>query len=88
MAASFILHIFRKEVNTMAAPGVSTLGVLLGYSATVSETKPSSFTLLHRINEIGEISLEVEQIDASALEDYVAKYVEGRADTGKQLLAA
>lgn len=66
----------------MAAPGISTLGVLLGYSATPSTTKPTAFTLLHRINAIGGISISPEQIDASALEDLVSRYVEGRSDTG------
>lgn len=63
-------------------PGVSTLGVKFGYNATASATKPESFTLLNRINAIGGISIEPEQIDASALEDYVTRYVAGRADTG------
>jgi len=52
----------------MALPGVSTLGVLFGYGAA-GATKPNAFTLLTRINSIGGIALETEQIDASALED-------------------
>ena len=35
-----------------------------------------------RINAIGGIALETEQIDASALEDMVTRYVAGRADSG------
>lgn len=66
----------------MAAAGVSTLGILFGYSAGTYDTKPSSFTLLTRINAIGGIALETEQIDASALEDLVTRYVAGRADSG------
>ena len=67
----------------MAAPGISTLGILFGYAAeTTAGEKPSSFTLLTRINQIGGVSLDTEQIDASALEDVVSKYVAGRADTG------
>lgn len=63
--------------------GLSTLGVGLGYGVeTVAGTKPSSFTQLDRINNIGGIAMSVEQIDASALEDYQTKYVAGRADTG------
>lgn len=51
----------------MAAPGVSTLGILLGWN--IGTSMPSSFTKMTRINAIGGISLETEQIDASALED-------------------
>lgn len=65
----------------MATAGISTLGVLFGWAA-YSETTPTSFTLLSRINSIGEISLETEQIDASSLEDMVSRYVAGRQDTG------
>ena len=63
--------------------GLSTLGILLGYGVeTVAGTKPASFTQLNRINNIGGISMDVEQIDASALEDTQTKYIAGRADTG------
>ena len=41
--------------------------IKLGYG--IGSSMPSSFTLLTRINAIGGISLETEQIDASALED-------------------
>ena len=63
--------------------GLSTLGVGLGYGVeSTAGNKPSSFTQLDRINNIGGIAMSVEQIDASALEDYQTKYVAGRADTG------
>lgn len=63
--------------------GVSTLGIKFGYGAeTVKGTKPASFTWLERCNSIGGISLSTEQIDASALEDDISKYVSGRQDTG------
>lgn len=63
--------------------GLSTLGVLFGYAAeTTAGTKPTTFTLLDRVNSIGGITLDVEQIDASALEDEISKYVAGRQDTG------
>ena len=63
--------------------GLSTLGVCLGYGVeTTANTKPSSFTQLERINNIGGISMETEQIDSSALEDLVTKYIAGRQDTG------
>ena len=63
--------------------GVSTLGITfaVGTEGTAG-TKPESFTLLHRINAIGGITIENEQIDSSALEDLVTRYVQGRGDTG------
>lgn len=63
--------------------GVSTLGVRLGYAAetTVGE-KPTAFIWLERCNSIGGIALETEQIDASALEDEISRFVAGRMDTG------
>lgn len=67
-------------VNT---PGISTLGIKFGYAAeTTAGTKPAAFTWLERCNSIGGITLDTEQIDASALEDSVSKYVSGRQDTG------
>lgn len=63
--------------------GISTLGITFGYGVeTTAGTKPTEFTQLHRINSIGGITIENEQIDASALEDFVNRYVRGRADTG------
>lgn len=63
--------------------GISTLGITFGYGVETTEgEKPSTFTRLHRINSIGGITIENEQIDASAIEDFVSKYVRGRADTG------
>ena len=63
--------------------GLSTLGVKFGYAVeTVAGQKPLSFTQLERCNSIAGISLSAEQIDASALEDYVSRYVAGRQDTG------
>ena len=63
--------------------GVSTLGITFGYGAeTTAGTKPTTFTKLNRINAIGGITIENEQIDASAIEDLVSRYVQGRADTG------
>lgn len=67
----------------MAVAGVSTLGITFGYGVETTEgTKPTSFKKLTRINAIGGISIEPEQIDASALEDLITRYVKGRADTG------
>lgn len=67
----------------MALAGISTLGVTFGYGVeTTAGSKPSSFTQLTRINSIGGLTVETEQIDASALEDMVSRYVAGRGDTG------
>lgn len=60
--------------------GVSTLGVTFSYGTGTS--KPASVSQLTRINAIGGVELTTEQIDASALEDLVSKYIAGRADTG------
>ena len=61
--------------------GISTLGITFGYGVeTTAGTKPTAFTQLHRINSIGGITIENEQIDASALEDFVNRYVRGRAE--------
>lgn len=60
--------------------GISSLGVRIGYGAGTE--KPTAFTWLERCNAIGGISLETEQIDASALEDYISRYIQGRQDTG------
>ena len=66
--------------------GLSTIGVKVGYGlstyASNTETKPNAYTLLNRINAIGGLNLEAEQIDASALEDTLTRYIEGRYDTG------
>lgn len=63
--------------------GVSTLGIKLGYATeTTAGVKPTSFLWLERANSIGGISLETEQIEASALEDEISRYVPGRQDTG------
>jgi len=66
-------------------PGLSTLGVKFGYALeTTAGQKPAAFIQLERCNQISGISLDTEEIDASALEDYVTKYVSGRQDTGGQ----
>ncbi len=67
----------------MADAGISTLGVQFGYAVeTTVGKKPTTFKQLTRINSIPGITIEPEQIDASALEDKVTRYVKGRADTG------
>lgn len=63
--------------------GISTLGITFGYGTeTTADSTPDTFKQLHRINAIGGITIENEQIDASAIEDFVSRYVQGRADTG------
>ena len=67
----------------MALAGLSTLGITFGWGVeTTAGTKPTTFKTLHRINSIGGITIENEQIDASALEDTVSRYIQGRGDTG------
>ena len=66
-----------------AIPGLSTLGVKFSYGVeTVKGQKPTKFTILERCNDIPEITLDTETIDASALEDMQSRYVAGRQDTG------
>lgn len=65
-----------------AEAGISTLGVKFGYGVGTLSQKPTAFTQLERVNSIGGIALSTEQINASALEDLVSKYVAGRQDTG------
>lgn len=63
--------------------GLSTLGVKFGYAVeTTAGEKPTSYTWLERCNSISGLELSTENIDASALEDYVTKYVAGRQDSG------
>lgn len=63
--------------------GVSTLGITLSYGVeTTAGQKPASFTLLPRVNSISGIELDVETIDASALEDYQERSISGRQSTG------
>ncbi len=66
----------------MAKPGISTVGALLGYTTTTATTKPASYKKLTRINAIGGINIDVEEIDASALEDEIEKSIAGRGTTG------
>ena len=70
----------------MALAGISTLGVKFGYGVeTTAGTKPTTFTQLTRVNQIGGISLSTEKIDASALEDMITRYIAGRQDTGGEV---
>lgn len=67
----------------MALAGISTLGITFGWGPEdTAGVKPTSFTQLTRINSIAGITIENERIDASAIEDFVSRYVQGRGDTG------
>lgn len=66
-----------------AIAGLSTLGIVFSYGTEeTAGVKPTAFARLHRINSIGGFAVENENIDASALEDFVSRYVRGRGDTG------
>lgn len=63
----------------MAVPGLSTLGITFGYGVeTTAGEKPTTFTQLSRINELGDATAEPEAIDASALEDFYTRNISGR----------
>lgn len=69
--------------TTVNIPGISTLGGKFGYAVeTTAGTKPTTFIWLPRCNDISEITLDTETIDASAIEDPQSRYVAGRQDTG------
>lgn len=69
--------------NIMALPGVSTVGITFGYGVeTTAGEKPATFTQLTRINTIAGLDITNENIDASALEDTLTKYIKGRGDIG------
>lgn len=62
---------------------LTTLGVKFFYGVETSAgEKPTTFTVLERVNSVGGISLDTEQIDVSALEDLITQYAAGRQDTG------
>ena len=65
-------------------PGISTLGVRVGWMTGSADTIPTSGTCnwFTRVNSTGEVALDTNTIDASALEDYVDKSIAGRASTG------
>ena len=62
---------------------LTTLGVTFGYGIeTAAGNKPTTWTQLEEASSIGGITLDTEQIDVSALEDYITQYAAGRQDTG------
>ena len=71
-----------REVIEMAEAGLSTLGVKVYQAESADNNKVTtadSYSQLTRINAIGEASITPENIDASALEDLVSRYVAGRS---------
>lgn len=65
--------------------GLSSLGVRFGYAVeTTAGTAPVAYKWLERCNSVAGIALSTENIDASALEDLVTRYVPGRQDSGGQ----
>lgn len=67
-------------------PGISTVGVKFAYAVEeTAGTKPTAFTQLDRINQIGSIGISRESIDASALEDELTKRIAGRGTTDETL---
>lgn len=66
----------------MADAGLSTLGVTFwgAESSTGAKvTTASDYKQFTRINAIGEVTIDPENIDASALEDYFTRNVPGRS---------
>ena len=62
--------------------GLSTLGIKVYQALSADQkkvTEASAYSQLTRINSIGEASITPENIDASALEDLVSRFVAGRA---------
>lgn len=66
-----------------SVPGISTIGITVHYGIETSPgIEPTNWNQLTRINAIAGINVEVETIDASALEDEIEKAVAGRGTTG------
>lgn len=66
----------------MADAGLSTLGVTFWGAESTTGTKvttASDYKQFTRINAIGEVTIDPENIDASALEDYFTRNVPGRS---------
>lgn len=66
----------------MADAGLSTLGITFWGAESATGTKvttASDYKQFTRINAIGEVTVDPENIDASALEDYFTRNVPGRS---------
>lgn len=67
----------------MAEYGLTTLGIELWVAESANGEKVttgSAYSRLTRINSIGEVSLTANNIDVSAIEDYISHYKAGRSD--------
>ena len=72
--------------------GLTSLGVLIGYGMeTTAGVKPANvgtstsgeaFSQVLRVNSIGGVSVDPEQIDVSAIVDKLTRYKPGRGDSG------
>ena len=68
----------------MAVAGISTLKMKVGYAAeSTAGTRPTTgYTMLERCVSVGALAVTNENLDATALEDEIKKYVAGIGDTG------
>lgn len=68
----------------MAVAGISTLKMKVGYAAEATAgTRPTAnYTMLERCVSVGALSITNENLDATALEDEIKRYVAGIGDTG------
>lgn len=64
-------------------PGISMVGSMLAYAnETVAGTKPSTFAQVFRVQSFGGITLTQNQVEVTATDDIVSKFIGGRQDTG------
>lgn len=68
----------------MAVAGISTLKMKVGYAAeSTAGTRPTTgYTMLERCVSVGALQITNENLDATALEDEIKRYVAGIGDTG------
>lgn len=72
----------------MADYGLSTLGIRVYAAESPDGTKittASAYRELTRVNSVGEITVEANNIDVSSLIDRVTRYVQGRSDVSDTL---
>lgn len=75
----------------MADAGLSTLGIKVYQAETTGTEKvtdAASYSQLTRINSIGEITVTPETIDASAIEDWESRFIEGKSTVTDSLPVA
>lgn len=73
-----------------AAPaGISTLKMKVGYCVeTTAGTRPTTgYKMLQRCVSVGALAITNENLDATALEDDIKRYIAGIGDTGKGIAA-